>query len=300
MIKIAITVNKNDVWFCRICIASIRYYYPQVEIFLIKDELNGKFSTREIEKNWNIGIIKFDQKIFGWSAAKIFFYTDKRFSGQYFLVLDSDIVFTGRLLDKLESIKAGFDAIVSSEIEVNPYAEWVTKTYFDLKKVEEFNSKYKYPGYFFNAGQIVVKGGLFEKSDLADFFDFDKYPYWKNLRMFPLVDQSLLNYLFPIFSAEGKIKVNSDYKYMIWSETDEVRNIDLQDLVKNTYSEKLIHWAGAKRTPILNKMSGGALLNFYENYYYNKIRFGFIKRYLRRFTSLINSYYKRIINKIWN
>ena len=51
-IKVIIAVNKTDLWFCRICIASIRFYYPDVEIYIIKDELNGFFSTNEMEKLW--------------------------------------------------------------------------------------------------------------------------------------------------------------------------------------------------------------------------------------------------------
>ena len=95
VMKIVITVNKNDVWFCKICVASIRFYYPDVPILLLKDELNGRFSTVEIERYWKVQLITFPITKFGWSAAKMHLYTDPRFAGQKFLVLDADIIMVG-------------------------------------------------------------------------------------------------------------------------------------------------------------------------------------------------------------
>lgn len=293
-IKIVIAVNKKDVWFCRICVASVRYYYPETDIFLLKDELNGEFSTKELEKYWNVQLIDFGKKRYGWSAAKIFFYTDKRFSGQYFLVLDSDIVFTGKLLDKLKPIIAGHDVVVSSEVEANPYAEWVEKVYFDVRKVEQLNSNYKYPGYFFNAGQLVLKGGVFNRSDFFDFFDFDEFPYWKNLKTFPLVDQSMLNYLLPVFSNEGRIKVHSEYKYMIWSQDVINGSISIEAMKDGTKFPFLIHWAGALRIPYLRKMSRNDILRFFEKKYYEKLPLGNVLRYIRKVLPLSDYYLRRI------
>ncbi len=67
-IQIAIAVHKNDVWFCRICVTSIRHFYPEIEIVLLKDELNGQFSTEEIEKFWNVKLFDLGKKEFGWAA----------------------------------------------------------------------------------------------------------------------------------------------------------------------------------------------------------------------------------------
>ena len=100
-IIVVISVNKSDLWFCRICVSSIRYYYPNVDIFLIKDNLNGEFSTREIEFEWNVRLIEFEKNKFGWGVPKMFLFTDSRFYGKYLFVLDSDIVVLGKLLDYL-------------------------------------------------------------------------------------------------------------------------------------------------------------------------------------------------------
>ena len=110
--KIVITVNKRDVWFCRICVASIRFYYPQVAIMLIKDELNGLFSTKDIEQYWNVELLKFEVTKFGWSAAKMHLYTDPRFLEEKFFVLDADIIMLGKLLDEPFLLNNNDDVIV--------------------------------------------------------------------------------------------------------------------------------------------------------------------------------------------
>lgn len=295
-LKVVIAVNKLDVWFCRICVASIRYFYPDIEIYLIKDELNGRFSTKEIEKKWNVGLITFETQKFGWSAAKMFLYTDPRFYGKYMFVLDADIVMIGELLDYLMVNLDEGDVFISVEREVNPYADWVENVYFNVKKIQEKNSDYSYPGYFFNAGQLLVKGGFITRQDVQENFDFNNYPFWRNLSLLPLVDQSLFNYLFPIMEKQGRLKINSSYKYMLWSRSDEVIKINIDEL--DSVMPCLIHWAGDLRSPFLSRMKGSEILFFFENYYYSKIRFGKIIRVLRRYQFTYHTLSKRIVSKL--
>jgi hypothetical protein len=300
-IKVVIAVNKHDFWFCRICVASLRYYYPAIEIYLIKDELNGQFSTKEIEKNWNVRVIRFEKQKFGWSAAKMFLYTDPRFWGKHLLVLDSDIVVVGKLIDFLSNVCDGFDVVVSVEREDNPYAEWIKSVYFDVEKIVNFDSDYSYPGYFFNAGQLLVKGGFISRDDIDEFFDFGKFPYWKNLSLLPLVDQSLFNYIFPVLQKQKKISVNSSYQYMVWSNTDMVKNMRISELTNDLKQPYLIHWAGDIRTPFLLKMNGSSVLSFFEDYYYQKISFGFTIRIVRRYLYVFEMFALRIQKRLnWN
>jgi hypothetical protein len=299
-LNVVVTVNKNDLWFCRLCISSILYYYPDIEIYLLKDELNGTFSTVEIEKYWNVKIINLGPTKFGWSAAKIFLYTDVRFRGKYFFVIDSDIIFVGKLLDVFLSKIPDFDLIVSPEFEKNPYANWVKDIYFDVKKIENINSDYNYPGYFFNAGQLLLKGGFLTKNDLKDYFDFERFPFWKKLDILPLVDQSLLNYLIPILQNQNSIKVCTDFNFMIWSRSDTAKNITLKFIKNNTDFPHLIHWAGDIRTNFLVKMNCPEVLIYFEDAYYAKLPFGKIKKNVRKIIPVLNWYLsisKKIVKK---
>jgi len=281
-IKIVIAVNKKDVWFCKICIASIRYFYPDVAIFLLKDELNGKFSTKEIEAHWKVNLIEFSLKKFGWSAAKMHFYCDDRFADQKFLVMDSDIVFIGKLLDQQFVTDFSSDVIVSEEIHSDFEAKWFNETYYTYKTIQSFDPEFKYPGYTFNCGQLFCKGNFLEKETVTSYFDFNGIPSWKRADIFPLVDQSLFNYLLPTLSKKGNLRIGRE-NYMLWSENQKlVKEILISDIVKGEKYPYLIHWAGALRTPLLNKMTRSDILIFFEDYYYQRIKGRFFVKRIRK------------------
>ena len=70
--KIAIACFRKDLNLLRPCVASIRYWYPEVEIFLIKDYKKGDFSTKEIERAFDVKVFPTKRKVFGWPWSKLF------------------------------------------------------------------------------------------------------------------------------------------------------------------------------------------------------------------------------------
>jgi lipopolysaccharide biosynthesis glycosyltransferase len=278
---VVIAVNRKDLWFCRICVASVRYFYPEVPILLLKDELNGAFSTRELEEKWNVEAVQFPRTTFGWSAAKIHFYCDQRFKGRRFLVLDADIVFSGKILDRSDLAVPGADVIVSDEQVDDPDTDWFRKTYFDHTVIQKFDPDYTFPGFTFNCGQLFCKGGFLDRSLVEPYFDFDQLPSWKRLDVFPLVDQSVFNYLLPTMHRKGQLEL-ARARYMLWSETDYVRKMDLHKIREGNAYPYLIHWAGALRTPYLRKMTAPEVLVFFERYYYQRIFLGSLRRITRK------------------
>ena len=48
--KVFISTYRYDFHFARVCIASIRYWYPDIPIYLIKDENSGTFDTQYDEE----------------------------------------------------------------------------------------------------------------------------------------------------------------------------------------------------------------------------------------------------------
>ena len=69
--KIYINTYKFDFQQAKICIASIRYWYPQIPILLIKDHGMGAFDTNTVEKVWNVNIFDTQKKQFGWGYGKL-------------------------------------------------------------------------------------------------------------------------------------------------------------------------------------------------------------------------------------
>ena len=296
-LTIVVCCNKSDFFLARICIASIRYYYPDVAIELVKDPGRGNFDTTELEKYFKVMQIDLGVKQLGWSAAK-FLYLYKFPKGKKLLMLDADIVFIGPFIEKLLPLFERNDYLVSIEREINPYADWVKAIYFDTKKIEQTYPDYTFPGYFFNAGQMFVTTGAIESNILNDYFDPHNYPYWKHQELFPLVDQSVYNYLLPTLSKQSKIKLGTA-DFMLWSKSSNVANLNLDQIINKQLTEDgLIHWAGDVRTPALRKMTRPDILLFFENYYYQQLAGGLLKRFFRSFASVTYFYSNMLYRKI--
>ena len=192
------------------------------------------------------------------------------------------IVFLGPFLEDILPLFEKADYVISKETEPNPYANWVKDTYFDVKKINLAYPDYKYPGFFFNAGQIFVTVGAIKEEKLNQFFDKDVYPYWKKNDLFPLVDQSVYNYLLPSLSSSGQLVLETA-SFMVWANTELVNQLSLDDIKNGAIKIGLIHWAGCYRDPSLSKMKGNDILKFFEKHYYSKIFIGNIKYILNVF-----------------
>jgi hypothetical protein len=94
--QIYIGCYSGDQRFTRILVASIRTWYPNIPIDLIKDESQEKFDTSDIERFWHVDIMECQRKTFGWGFAKLepLSLEEKK----RILLLDSDQIFAGPVL----------------------------------------------------------------------------------------------------------------------------------------------------------------------------------------------------------
>lgn len=295
-LTIVVCCNKNDFFMARICIASIRYYYPDIPMEIVKDSGNGYFDTKRMEKCFNIKNIDLGVEKMGWSGAK-FHYLFHAPKGKKVLLLDADIVFIGPFLERLLPLIEENDYVVSIEEEPNPYADWVKSIYFDTKMIESNFPDYEYPGYFFNAGQIFVATGSIEKNILDRYFDRDNFPYWKKKELFPLVDQSVYNYLLPTLDAEKKIKLGKD-KFMVWAKSDKAATIKVEALSDKSVTDGLIHWAGCVRFEHVSKMIRGDILIFFENFFYSQVKMNKVKGATAKIIPMSEYYLKQLYYKL--
>ena len=108
---VVISCYRSDLRLTRICVASVRFWYPDVPIWLLKDRHYGDFDTGEIEKYWNAQVYPTRQKTQGWGFGKLEVMTE--LPKRQLLFLNSDIVFAGRAIDRLEEFDE--DVIVAKE-----------------------------------------------------------------------------------------------------------------------------------------------------------------------------------------
>jgi hypothetical protein len=257
-ISIVVFANAKDFFLSKICISSIRYFYPEIEIFIVKDELNGKFNTRIVEQRFNVKLLKLSKKYFGWAAAKLHFLIEVN-EDKSFLCLDSDIVFVGNVLNKLKNSNSDF--IVSSEFY--DWTDTVKRVFVDPDKIINYYPMYRFPGFFFNGGQTLVNPSKIRLDDFNGAFNPFVYPYYMDFETFNCVDQSILNGLLPALYAENRITLEG-VEFMK-SSTDFFENKyrNPRDII-NMNNEFLIHWAGDNREPIINRMNGAILLIFFK------------------------------------
>ena len=276
---IIIFCHRKDFFLAQILVGSIRHFYPNIEIYLCKDLLQGNFDTSEMEKYWDVKLLDLGVTRFGWSAAKMLFYLSNLLKGKKVFLLDADIIFTGKVLDRLMPLAENNDVIVSPEYHYKNESPWLKKQYYDIDIVHKKHPDFLLPGYYFNCGQLVARSELFTAAEVNDVFDAKNFPYWLNRKEFPLVDQSVLNYLLPYKEQKKEIKIAKD-KYYIWIDTDEARSMNFKEMIEGDKYPYVLHWAGNERIPYIYGMERGDLLVFFQKLYYSRIPNGKIKRLL--------------------
>jgi len=262
---IVICCFKRDLHLLRICISSIRYWYPNIPILLLKDEGHGKFSTKEMESAWDVGVLETVFKKGGWGLTKLeALFAPNR---SKVLLLDSDTVFIGPVLDHLNDFNEDF--IVTGVKSDDPDFYLIPRDYIAVDKVKDsFDPEYEYPGYGFNSGQVVITRGIFERSDFVNLVDFspDGFRALAPDGLFPYADQGIFNYALSKKAQKGQCTVRYD-EFWYWSGLDEVSNVSLERIRNKQGYTRIIHWAGTK-SHFISRMHRSDILLFFESQYY--------------------------------
>jgi hypothetical protein len=270
-------------------VASIRYWYPAIPIFLIKDSFNGEFSTEEIERVWKIKIYQTANRYFGWGMSKLEPVFTER--GTRMLILDSDTVFAGRVLDRLEQFPQQF--VVSFEKQP---AQRVKEIYFDLDKLREFDAAFVYAGDTFNTGQYVATGGILRREDFTGVNWETSPPSLRHPEIFKNGEQGILNYVLLKKAAAGELTVAGE-SFMRWPGYG-IDDISVENLHDASPYQSVIHWAGLTRSR-LSSMIRHDILQFFENYYYSRISLGPLLMVSRSGTQFLANLNKRIRRKLF-
>jgi lipopolysaccharide biosynthesis glycosyltransferase len=258
---IYLATHKLDLPFTRICVASIRFWYPDIPVWLINDYGNGDYSTREFKESWNVQDYQTEKRCFGWGLSKLEPIVQQRRSRM--LVLDSDTVFTGRVLDGLQPYDADF--VVDWELQP---PEGIDAAYFDRQQLHTWDPDFEYPGYTFNTGQFVTTSGILERRDFEGLVNWSTNPpHVRFPHIFKNADQGLLNYLVMKKERAGELTVARAH-FMKWGK-EEMDEINLAQMARNSPYRSILHWAGlkkARRTDMLRS----DILRFFEDLYYSR------------------------------
>jgi hypothetical protein len=256
--QVYLTAYRRDFWFTQICVGSIRYWYPKVPIALIKDLGAGDFETGELEKNWDVKLFPTPVKNFGGGFAKLepLFLEEK----QRCLILDSDVVFVGRVLDALE--RAPGDFVIHAEDNLAPNGDHLS---YDPEALRRFDPSFHPPSFIFNSGNYVATTGLLHRSDFSALVNWTEPRTLRRPDIFRGWDQGPVNYLVFKGRAEGRFTMAREVFYL-WAETPSPA-LNLELIKRRTSPPMMMHWVGRPKSSDFAGMARADVLRFFRDYH---------------------------------
>lgn len=260
--RIFIIGHRLDLRWTRCCVASIRRWYPTRRITLIKDEWTGAYDTSDLERCFDVDLFPSTARHFGWGLARLEpMFLEPR---ERALVLDSDIVFAGPVLDRLERFDEEF--IVEG---ADHSGEDLTQNYFDPAVVRAHFPDFRDPGFVFNVGQMVITSGILKREMFEPFVEFSEPRRLLRPDVFFCSDQGILNFVISQMAARGELRIRRDM-FMRWPPCLRPDKVTPERLEHGPPYDFLLHWAGRKNE-VLSANPLPAVLRYFEQAYYARV-----------------------------
>jgi hypothetical protein len=278
----------RDARLTRICVASIRHFYPTVPIKILAGDILQPGLAEELKKYWDVDVADLPIGDYGWGMVKL----EPLFgpAGQSFMVCDVDTVFTGPILDVRAKSDAPFfvdDEQLSDADSRRLYYDWDKLALIDPKVVSAIPA--------FNVGQWFGTAGSVKREE------FDRWIEWTLPRrlyyqdMFMGGDQGVMNYVLLQKEAYEGLRIER-HPIMRWpGYPHALDGLGVASVAAKTAPPLVIHWAGVKHI-LLQKMVGYDLLQYFENLYFSRLPFGRIRRVLAAWRNVwLNASYQATV-----
>lgn len=267
---IYVACSAADARFTRICVASIRHFYPDVPVRLLRGGHVGQRLESELRARWNVEVAGVEEGDFGWGFVKL----EPLFGKQEerFLVIDADTILTGNVLDIRDNPDASF--VVDDE---QASESKIAMLYFDWKKVQSVDPDASAPAFVFNSGQWFGTSGVLKREDFSQFVEWSMPRVLRHPQCFMPGDQGVLNYVLNKKAKSGEIVV--DRKPLMRWPAHGLGGLSPGELESRTAPPFIIHWAGLKKFR-LSSMPGSELLKFFERKYFEDVPLGMVRMHL--------------------
>jgi hypothetical protein len=266
-----IAASASDARYTRICVASVRYFYPEIPIRLLVGGTLQRGLAAELQRYWNVGIADLPTYgDYGWGFVKL----EALFgpSGEKFLVLDSDTVLAGPVLSLWHEDGAPF--LVDDEKQSDDDKK---RLYYDWEKVLQIDPGARRPEFAFNTGQWFGTAGVLTRDDFAPRLAWTMPRSTAPPGYFVNGEQGILNYILNRKVAMEGLRVQRA-RIMRWP-GHSMEGLNAESITKRTAPPLVIHWAGMKKTA-LRHMAGNDILLFFEKFYYTRLPAGRLRRWL--------------------
>jgi hypothetical protein len=262
---IYIAASAGDALYTRTCVASVRHFYPDLPIRLLTSGRLQHGLTDELQRYWDVRAAELPSKgDYGWGFVKL----EPLFGlpGEKFLVLDSDTVLTGTVLDLWSDNRAPFLVDDEKQSEAN-----TKRLYYDWEKVRVIDPRAQPPRFVFNSGQWFGTAGVLMRDDFAPWVAWTLPRRTSPPGHFMNGEQGILNYVFNQKAALEGLQVERR-QIMCWP-VNSMQGLDSETVSRRTALPRIVHWAGLKKAR-QRDMIGADLLSFFEKVYYGRLPAG--------------------------
>jgi hypothetical protein len=267
--RVYICASTLDSRYTRICVASIRYFYPDIPIQLLVGGRLRRGFAHEVLRHWDVGTADLPRGDYGWGFVKL----EPLFGqpGEKFLVLDSDTVLTGQVLDIWNEFPAPFLVDDEEQSEAD-----TKRLYYDWEKVRKIDPNARPPRFVFNSGQWFGTAGVLTRDDFAPWVEWTMPRRLRHPEHFMPGDQGILNYVLNQKAATDGLRVERR-QIMRWP-GHSMGGLDAETVSKRAAAPRVVHWAGVKKTR-QRDMIGADLLARFEKVYYKRLPAGEARRF---------------------
>ena len=236
---IYIAASARDARYTRICVASVRYFYPEVPIRLLVGGRLQRGLADELQQYWDVGTADLPRGDYGWGFVKL----EPLFGppGEKFLVLDSDTVLTGPVLDVWSESRAPFLVDDEKQSEAD-----TKRLYYDWEKVRQIDPNARPPQFVFNSGQWFGTAGVLTRDDFAPWVEWTMPRRLRHPEHFMPGDQGILNYVLNQKAAIDGLRVERR-QIMRWP-GHSMEGLDAETVSKRAAAPRVVHWAGVKKS----------------------------------------------------
>jgi hypothetical protein len=265
--RVYICASTLDSRYTRICVASIRYFYPDVPIRLLVGGRLRRGLADEMQRHWDVGTADLPMGDYGWGFVKL----EPLFGqpGEKFLVLDSDTVLTGQVLDIWNEFPAPFLVDDEEQSEAD-----TKRLYYDWEKVRKIDPNARPPRFVFNSGQWFGTAGVLTRDDFAPWVEWTLPRKLRHPKLFMPGDQGILNY---VLNQKAEIDGLVERRQIMRWPAHSMAGLNAETVSKRSAAPRIVHWAGVKKAR-QGDMIGGDLLAYFERVYYQRLPAGEAQR----------------------
>jgi hypothetical protein len=273
-----IAASAHDARYTRICVASVRHFYPDVPVRLLVGGRLQRGLTDELRQYWNVGTADLPRGDYGWGFVKL----EPLFglSGERFLVLDSDTVLTGQVLEISDEFPAPFLVDDEQQSEAD-----TKRLYYDWEKVREIDPNARPPRFVVNSGQWFGTAGVLARQDFAPWVEWTMPRRLRHAEHFMPGDQGILNYVLNQKTIIDGLRIERR-KIMCWP-GHSMEGLDAETVLKRAAAPRVVHWAGVKKAR-QRDMIGADLLACFERVYYQRLPVGEARRFFAAYRDTLS------------